>query len=59
MELLLMSDRPNVICTSCKSEIHWLDVFPNEICLNCHERKHFNDSPEQLMADIFNGFGKL
>ena len=54
-----MSDRPNVVCTSCKSEIHWLDVFPNQICLTCHERKHFNDSPEQLMADIFKGFGKL
>ena len=54
-----MKNRPNVICTSCAAEIHWLEVFPNDICLACHERKHFNDSPEQLMADIVKGFGKL
>ena len=52
-----MNDKANIECSQCKSEVHWLDIFPNNLCLPCHARKHENDTPEQMFADITKAFG--
>lgn len=44
-------------CTSCGVNVHPLDVFPFGLCLECHAAKHENDTPEDLLRDILNGFG--
>lgn len=44
-------------CADCGAVIHRLDVFPLGRCVGCHEVAHENDTPEELLEQIFDGFG--
>ena len=46
----------NVNCTKCRAEIDELAVFPGGICLACHDTKTRHLTPEQLLAQVVDGF---
>jgi hypothetical protein len=43
-------------CTKCHVEIDELAVFPGGICLTCHDAKTRHLTPEQLLAQVIDGF---
>lgn len=52
-----MTTDKTITCTSCASQIHWLDVFPGNICLACHAVKTENATPQELYNSVMNYFG--
>jgi hypothetical protein len=46
-----------VICSACGVDVDPLALFPDNICLECHAVKCENDTPADMLRDIFNVFG--
>jgi hypothetical protein len=49
-------NEPDITCTACGNNVHWLEVFPGQICLDCHARKVDSMTPQQLHDTVINGF---
>jgi hypothetical protein len=49
-----MSAQP---CSRCEAPTDSLALFPGGICLACYEQDHQDDSPEELLRAITEGFG--
>jgi hypothetical protein len=52
-----MTNKQDIKCTQCKSEVHPLDLFSGNVCLPCYAKEHENDTPEQMFAVITSAFG--
>lgn len=50
----MMSPRP---CSRCETLTDALAMFPDDLCLACYEQDHQDDSPEELLRAITEGFG--
>jgi hypothetical protein len=52
-----MTTEKTVTCSQCKTETHWLAVFPNNLCLPCYEVTQENTTPQEMYDTIMNVFG--
>lgn len=50
-------EAPVIECAGCGQEVHPLDEFPGRLCLGCYERKTEGKTPQELFAEVMEGFG--